>query len=106
MQKRCPDSHLHEILAKTFEKIDGASNSRIFSEGNQPFIILVCNLLVVDQSDIFLQNGIKGRHSHGHSHIDMRKVKISFVGDEVLGRDLLDSHNQRAIVDILVDNGS
>ena len=106
MQKRCSDSHFHEILAKTFEKINGASNTGIFSEGNQPLLILVCNLLVVDKSDIFLQNGVKGWHSHGYAHIDMTKVKICFVGDEVLGRDLLDSHNKRAVGDILVDNCS
>lgn len=62
MQEGSADAHLHYILAKTFEKVDSAGHPSVFAEGDQPVILFVCDFLVVDQTDVFLEQGVQSWH--------------------------------------------
>ena len=63
MQKRCANTHLHDVLPETFEEVDGTCHACILAEGNQPIILLICYFFIVYQTDILLEESIQSWHA-------------------------------------------
>ena len=42
MKKRCAYTHLHDVLPKTFKKINSTGHSCIFAERDQSIIFVIC----------------------------------------------------------------
>jgi hypothetical protein len=62
VKKRSTDSHLHDVLTKTFQKINGTSHACIFTKSNQSIIIGISDFLVVNEANIAFKNGLQCRH--------------------------------------------
>lgn len=62
VKKRSADSHLHDVLTQPFQEIYGARHSSIFPEGNQSIVITIRDLFIVNQTDVLLEDRVKGGH--------------------------------------------
>ena len=62
MEEGCTDSLEHDVLAKTLEEVNGSCYPSIFAKSYQPIIVFICDFFIVDQSDILLEDCIKGWH--------------------------------------------
>lgn len=54
MKERSANTHLENILSKSFQEIDGSSHTCILTECYQSVILLICNFFVVNEPDILL----------------------------------------------------
>lgn len=62
VEKRSAYAHLHDVLAKALEKIDGACHSCIFAESDKPVSVFVSDFFIVNQANIALQDCVQSRH--------------------------------------------
>ncbi len=62
IKKRCADTHLHDVLSKTFQEVNGSSNTGISSKSNQSAMIIVRDLLIVDKPNPVFQHFVQSWH--------------------------------------------
>ena len=62
VQERSPVSHQHQIVSKTFQEIKSPGNASILTKSYQPFLFLVSDQLIVDQTNIFFNESLVKGH--------------------------------------------
>lgn len=110
---RRPDVHERRVMAQrqqpqteAVQDVDHAGDAGVLAEGNLPLAALVDDALVVDQTDLLVQNGVEQRHVRILRLDGVREEAVGLLRYQRLDGHLLDAEDDRRLADVLLNDGA